>query len=306
MKSIFSFFGDDLYRVGLALSGGGARGFAHCGALKALEEMGIKPNVLAGVSAGSVVAVMYAAGKSPEEIVECFSDVSFSDLASLAVPKKGIFKMDGFKRFLRKNIPYENLEDLPIPTFIGATDIVNNEAVIFDRGPIVDRIAASCCLPIIFPPQKVDGNYYVDGGVLHNLPAWIIRDKCKYLLGINCSPINPPRFTGSILDVAHRTYNLLTKYNVKANIELCDLVVETTDIAHYKVFDLKGIQRVFDNGYEVTRAKLVEAGFTPKEELKPRRKLFSFLSTRPSSSKKAKKASPPKADGKEKTTKAQP
>ena len=85
------------YKLGLVLSGGGARGFAHAGALMALEEMGIRPNIIGGVSAGSVVAVMYAAGMSPEAIIKAFSDIKFGDFAELAVPRDGFFSMDGFR-----------------------------------------------------------------------------------------------------------------------------------------------------------------------------------------------------------------
>ena len=85
------------YKLGLVLSGGGARGFAHTGALLALEEMGIRPDAIAGVSAGSVVTVMYAAGMKPEEIVKVFSDAKFGDFAELAVPRDGFFSMDGIE-----------------------------------------------------------------------------------------------------------------------------------------------------------------------------------------------------------------
>ena len=136
------------YKVGLVLSGGGARGFAHAGALKALEEFGIKPDIIAGVSAGSVVTAMYASGMKPEEILRVFSDASFTDFAEIGVPRDGFFSMEGFKKFLRKHIPYENIEQLPLPAVICATDLDNNRPVAFTEGQIFERVAASCSIPI--------------------------------------------------------------------------------------------------------------------------------------------------------------
>lgn len=260
---ILSFFTDRQPRVGIALSGGGARGFAHAGALKAMEEMGIRPDVIAGVSAGSVVAVMYAAGLRPQEILEAFTDASFTGFAELGVPKAGFFKMDGFKKFLRRTIPYENLEDLPVPVYIGATDIDHGVPAVFSKGNIADCVAASCSIPIVFQPQKIHDIHYVDGGVLHNLPSWVIRDKCRYLFGVNVSPVPHRHFRNNILGISQQLYNILVKNNVAQDLALCDLAIEMTEIASYKVFNLKGIRSVYNSGYRAARQRLAEAGFRP-------------------------------------------
>lgn len=249
------------YKLGLVLSGGGARGFAHAGALKALEEMGIKPDIIAGVSAGSVVTAMYAAGMSPEEIMTVFSNAKFSDFAELAVPRDGFFSIDGFKKFLKKHIPFENIEQLPMPAVICATDLDHNEPVAFTSGAIVERVAASCSIPIVFKPVKIDGVTYVDGGVLANLPAWALRDKCKYLIGVNCSPLPHRGTPKSIIDIAQRTYDLLVKTNSIPQMELCDLAISINDIANYKVFNLKEITRVYRSGYDNTMRTLLASGF---------------------------------------------
>lgn len=258
---MFGFGSKPPYKMGLALSGGGARGFAHAGAIKAFDEMGIRSDIVAGVSAGSVVAVMYAAGLKPDEMLNLFLDAKFSDFCELGVPKDGFFKLDRFKAFLRRIIPYKNLEDLPIPTIIGATDFDHGKPVMFDSGPIAERVAASCCIPIVFKPVRIGGVRYVDGGVLRNLPAWTIRDRCKYLIGVNCSPLSNDTVKNTILDIAIRSYELMAKNNAVSDMELCDIVIRTDEIAKYKVFDLKGIRRVFDSGYRDTMNFLLENGF---------------------------------------------
>lgn len=252
------------HKIGLVLSGGGARGFAHAGALLALEEVGIRPDIIAGVSAGSVVTAMYASGMEPEKIVSAFVNVKFSDFAEIGVPRDGFFSMDGFKKFLKRNIPYERIEELPMPAVICATDLDNNKPVAFTEGKIVDCVAASCSIPIVFKPVKINGVTYVDGGVLANLPAWALRDRCKYLIGINCSPVPRRGKPSSIMDIAHRTYDLLVKNNSLPQMELCDLAISIDDIASYKVFNLKEIKRVFRSGYDNTLSALLSAGFTQR------------------------------------------
>ena len=249
------------YKLGLVLSGGGARGFAHAGALLALEEMGIHPNVIGGVSAGSIVAVMYASGMRPEDIIKAFADIKFGDFAELAVPRDGFFSMDGFRKFLRKQVPYDDISQLPLPTVVCATDLLNSKAVAFSKGNIEECVSASCSIPIVFKPVKIDGVTYVDGGVVANLPAWALRDKCKYLIGINCSPMPRRGKPKSILDIAQLTYDSLVKNNAKAQMDMCDLAISINDIATYKVFNLKEINRVFRSGYDTTMLALLNAGF---------------------------------------------
>ena len=104
------------YHIGLALSGGGVRGFAHIGALRALEDVGIKPDIIAGVSAGSVVASFYASGMSADEIFELFSNIDMSKFLQVDISKSGFLKLDKFKKFISKNIPVENIEQLALPS----------------------------------------------------------------------------------------------------------------------------------------------------------------------------------------------
>ncbi len=249
------------YKLGVALSGGGARGFAHAGALMAIEEAGLKPDIVAGVSAGSVVAILYAAGIKPIEIPQLFSNAGMSDFTTLSLGQGGILSAEKFKKFIMKAIgDYTRLEDLPMPVYIGVTDFDRGVATEFHRGPIGEVMLASCSIPIVFRPVNIDGVNYVDGGVLRNHPAWIIRDKCDTLIGVNVSPLNQRANPSSLLDVAMRTYNLMAKANQNADMNLCDISVSTPEIAHYKVFNLKNINSVFTSGYIHARKALREAG----------------------------------------------
>ncbi|MDE5727752.1 MAG: patatin-like phospholipase family protein [Duncaniella sp.] len=255
-------FSSKPYKLGIVLSGGGARGFAHCGALKAFEEMGIRPDAMAGVSAGSVVTAMYASGMRPDDILNVFADVKFGDLAELSVPRDGFFSMDGFKKMLRRTIRFKDIKDLPLPSLICATDLDNCRPVAFSEGDIATCVSASCSIPIVFKPVRFGGTTYVDGGVTANLPAWALRDKCKYLIGVNCSPLPRRGKPESILEIAQRTYDMLVKHNSVPQMEMCDLAISLDGIASYNVFNLKEINRICQLGYDATMDALLSAGFT--------------------------------------------
>ena len=248
-------------RLGIALSGGGARGFAHAGALAAIEEAGFKPDIIAGVSAGSIVAALYAAGIGPKQFLEIFSKKSFTKLVDFRPRGGGLFSMQPFKKFLEHNLgEYKNLEELPIPVYIGVTNFTDGVPEEFHTGAIADRVLASCAIPITFAPVIINDTEYVDGGVLRNHPAWIIRDKCDYLIGVNVSPLTQKKRADSFLSVAMRTYNLWAKANQREDMALCDLNIAPLEITHYGPFDLRYINNVYMSGYVHTRKALRDAG----------------------------------------------
>lgn len=238
------------YRLGVALSGGGARGFAHVGALKALEEAGMKPDVIAGVSAGAVAAVMYAAGVPLDEMLSLFTSTKFTDFARPSlIHGDGMFSLMRFKQFIEEATGIDRLENLRIPTYVGVTDLDHGEPAEFHEGPLGERVVASCSIPIVFSPVEIDGIHYVDGGVLRNLPAWIIREKCETLIGINVSPLRTFGYKKSFLDIGMRTYNLMAKANQQQDMDICDHVIITPELIHYQVFNLKDIHKAYLSGY---------------------------------------------------------
>lgn len=238
------------YRLGVALSGGGARGFAHVGALKALEEAGMKPDVIAGVSAGAVAAVMYAAGVPLDEMLSLFTSTKFTDFARPSlIHGDGMFSLMRFKQFIEEATGIDRLENLLIPTYVGVTDLDHGEPAEFHEGPLGERVVASCSIPIVFSPVEIDGIHYVDGGVLRNLPAWIIREKCETLIGINVSPLRTFEYRKSFLDIGMRTYNLMAKANQQQDMDICDHVIITPELIHYQVFNLKDIHKAYLSGY---------------------------------------------------------
>lgn len=238
------------YKIGLALSGGGAKGFAHLGVFKLLEESGLKPDIISGTSAGSLMGVLFADGYSADEIKNMFIGREFSEFAQLQIPKSGLFNYDRFQEFLKRHLRSKRIEDLPIPTVIVATDLDRGCSHEFRSGPIVEAVTASCCMPIVFSPVLIDGVHYVDGGLFRNFPVSTIREECEYVIGVNVSPLIPQRYKQTLLHIAQRTYHYVFKANAIEDRELCDILIEAKEVGLYKTFDLGNINLISEIGYE--------------------------------------------------------
>ena len=238
--------------IGLAMSGGGAKGFSHIGVLMAFDRSGIKPDILSGVSAGAIASVLYGAGLKPSEIMKCFTDASkFGEFAEWAIPREGFLKLDRFGRLLEEWLPVKSLEELKIPTIICATDLDHGKSVGWSKGEIVPRVLASCSIPIVFNPYRINDVNYVDGGVLRNLPAWAIRGYCKTLFGSNCSPLRHT-FTGkkTLLDIAFRSYHLMLKANIAQDLRLCDHIIQINELSTVSTFELSSLKKGVMAGYD--------------------------------------------------------
>lgn len=244
------------YKIGIALSGGGIKGLCHAGVLKALEEKGIKPDIISGVSSGSVVGALYADGYTPDEIAVLFEDISFRQMTKIQIPDGGFFRIDAFQRFLAKKLRAKTFEELKIPLRIVATNLDKGQSVTFNSGKLVDPIVASCSIPVLFSPKVIDGVHYVDGGVLKNFPVSTIRNDCERVIGINASPLVAEEYKPSILNVASRSYHFMFKANILYDKELCDLLIEPVDMGNYETFDVDKGREIFELGYQHARQVL--------------------------------------------------
>ncbi|MFV0392523.1 MAG: patatin-like phospholipase family protein [Paludibacteraceae bacterium] len=246
------------YKIGLALSGGGIKGMCHAGALKALEEVGVKPEIISGVSAGSIVGALYADGYSPDEIGELFSHVEFRKMTKLQRPNAGFFTTTPFEKFLSGKLRAKTFNELRIPMRIVATNLDNGTSEVFSEGNLLDAIMASCTVPILFKPHTINSVNYVDGGVFKNFPVSTIRDDCERVIGINASPLIADEYKKSVLNVAMRTYHFMFKANILRDKELCDLMIEPHDVANYEMFDTKKSREIFDLGYATAKTMIAE------------------------------------------------
>jgi len=246
----------EIFPVGLALSGGGAKGFAHLGVLKAMEEYGIRPDVISGTSAGALAGVLYADGYSPEEIASFFKNKDFTNFAEFSIPKAGLFKNNRFYTFLKKHLKARTFEELNIPLKVMATDIEHGLPILFEEGELIPAVIASCSYPIVFTPVKINGVHYIDGGVFKNFPVSVIRKQSKLLIGVNVTPMTLQKYKDSMLYVAERSFHYMSASNSLPDRILCDILIESTKIAKYATFSLDKIDEIFGIGYRIAKNKL--------------------------------------------------
>lgn len=245
-------------KIGIALSGGGVKGFAHLGVLKALEEKGIEADLLAGVSAGAIVGSFIAAGKKPEEVMELINENDFFDFAKLSLPDRGIFTLDKMTENLEKSLGVKTFEELKIPFYVGAANIEKARMEYFSSGELIKIIQASSSIPVLFSPVEINGDLYVDGGLFENLPVNPLLNKCDKLIAVNVMPVNLEEKIESITDIAIRTFQLKTAANAMELREKADIYIEPTGIAKYNILNTKYSQELYELGYNYCKNLEIE------------------------------------------------
>jgi NTE family protein len=247
---------ENIYKTGIVLSGGGARGFAHLGVLEALNDAGIFPDVVSGTSAGALVGVLYADGFTPKEILNLIYSTSRLHYVRPTVSKEGLLQISGIERILRENLRAKKFEDLKIPLFVTATDLNNGKIEYFSEGELICPVIASASIPILFKPVIINKIHYVDGGVLDNLPIKPIENKCDYIIGSFVNPTGYEETVTSLVQIAERSFFLSMSREVIDKSRKFDLFVAPLELKNYKVLDPEKALEVFNIGFRATKEKL--------------------------------------------------
>jgi NTE family protein len=246
------------YKYGLALSGGGARGFAHLGVLQALNEEGIFPEIVAGTSSGSIAGALYCDGKSPMEIKEILTKNDVNGKINLLALMKGLMRHENLRKVMTANLKNKHFEELKIPLYINATDFLKGEEKIFSSGTITDKVVASSSVPLIYEPTFIDGIPYVDGGLSNNLCVAPLRPQCQILIGVNVNPVKPWKDKSSLTDNLDRSLHMALRPNTLKGKEMCDVYIEPPELSKYYLFDSKKIHEIFNVGYDFAKAIIKE------------------------------------------------
>ncbi|TRX59571.1 patatin-like phospholipase family protein [Fulvivirga sp. M361] len=239
-----------MHDVGLVLSGGGVRGVAHLGVIKALEENDVHISAISGASAGAIIGTFYAAGFSVERILEIITEIKTARFLQLAMSWKGVLKMDAINKFISKHLKEDTFESLKIPLYAAATNIKTGKTTYFDKGPLVPAICASSCIPVLFDPVAFDGQLYVDGGILNNLPVEPIREKCALVIASHSNPVDSDYDAKNAKDVMERSLMMAITCNVYSRRHLCDYFIEPAGLEEYKVLDINKAEEIFKIGYQ--------------------------------------------------------
>jgi len=239
-------------KFGYVLSGGGARGLAHLGVLKLLEETGIQPYAIAGTSAGAIAGVLYASGKAPDEILELFKQNNLFGWGNIAWQKDGFFSMNVLRKLLKEAIGHDRFEGLKTKLFIATTDLLKGSSVIFSTGNLIEAVVASASVPVVFEPVKYDDMVLVDGGILNNFPVEPLKDICDVIIGSFVNKIEQGIGNHSFFKTKHildRCFHLAIANSAYSKMNDCDVFIEVS-LHGFDMFDVKQADKIFNIGYQ--------------------------------------------------------
>jgi len=241
-------------KIGLVLSGGGARGIAHLGVIKALQEMGLTFDQISGTSAGAIVGALIAQGYTPDESLKLFESSSFMKHLRPAWNRMGLLRLDTATELVRTYIPHDSFEGLHIPLHVIAVDLLDGVQVLFEKGELIRPVLASCCLPGIFEPMLINKRQYIDGGVLNNLPIEPIEQKVDRVIASHCNPFGMSRPIRSVRGVIERSLILAVQSKTRDKFNRCSVLIEPTDLVGFGPTDISKARDVFRIGYRHTIA----------------------------------------------------
>jgi NTE family protein len=243
--------------IGLALGGGAARGLAHIGVLKVLEEEGISVDHVAGTSAGSLVGAAFCAGLSWKNIRERARGINWFDIAFPAFPRMGLLRMDRLEHLLEEVLGNKTFENLSVPLSVVTVDLISGDQVVLRKGSVARAVRASCSIPGIFEPVEEDGQCLVDGGLLNNVPVDIVRGMgAEIVVGVDLNRdrrhIDPPR---NVLDVLSYSFDILITNAANQYLAGADSVI-SPQLGGFSYRDFKRIDELVALGEEAMRAEL--------------------------------------------------
>jgi NTE family protein len=238
-------------KIGVVLSGGGVRGFAHLGLLKVLDELHLKPAAISGVSAGAIFGALYASGKSPDEILAFAKNNSYLRVSNFLWRKEGLFSMETLKKVLAENLPVDSFESLQIPLYVNATDFLHNKTIFFSSGELIKRLIASASFPVLFEPVSAENSRLVDGGLLDNFPVEPLLNSCDKIIGCHVNKlasITNSNIKFSKAALIERCFHLAIANSVYSKVHLCDIFVEPL-LDSFGLLRMKNLEQIFEIGY---------------------------------------------------------
>jgi len=213
-------------RIGLALGGGAARGFAHIGVLQVLAERGIRPDLVVGTSAGSVVATLYAAGHTPTELERMAMTLNESQITDWVFPGRSVLKGEALARFVRDLVDNRQIESMKTPLGIVAADLQSGEPILFRRGDPGMAVRASSAVPAVFEPVRIGGREYIDGGAVSPVPVRFARQMgAEVVIAVDISAIPEGQPTRRATDILLQTFSIMGKSLGQYETREADVVI---------------------------------------------------------------------------------
>ncbi|WP_137921882.1 patatin-like phospholipase family protein [Hydrogenophaga sp. 2FB] len=245
-------------RLGLALGGGAARGFAHVGVIQVLEQNGIRPDFVAGTSVGSMVAAMYASGKTATELEATALSMEEAMLTDWALPifGRGVLRGEALTRYVRQAVGGKLLENMKIPLGVLATDLATGQGVLFRRGDAAQAVRASSAVPGVFAPVNITGRDYVDGGLVAPVPVRQARDMgAEVVLAVDISSAPEGNSAVGSVQVLLQTFAIMGQSINRHELAGADVVVRPA-LAGVGGADFSARQRSIEAGRAAMQAAL--------------------------------------------------
>jgi NTE family protein len=245
-------------RIGLALGGGAARGFAHIGVIQALEESGIRPDLVVGTSAGSLVAALYASGKTSAELIQLADAMDESAITDWAFPGRGLIRGEALARFVRQHTAGKTLEQMPLPLGIVATDLDSGAPILFQRGDPGVAVRASSAVPAVFQPVRIGTREYVDGGLVSPVPVRFARQMgAELVIAVDISAAPEGNATGDPMRMLLQTFAIMGRSINGFELRDADVVLRPR-LPGVSGADFAARKRVIQAGREAALAALAE------------------------------------------------
>jgi NTE family protein len=245
-------------RIGLALGGGAARGFAHIGVIQALEENGLVPDLVVGTSAGSVVAALFAAGRNGRELATIADAMDETAFADWSYPGRGLIRGEALARFVREKTDHRQIEQMKIPLGIAATDLDSGQAILFRSGDTGTAVRASSAVPAVFQPVKIGSREYVDGGLSAPIPVHHAREMgAEFVIAVDISAVPEGNPTGDAARMLLQTFAIMGKGLKTYELREADVVLQPA-LAGVSGADFTTRRQSIKAGRDVTVAHLAE------------------------------------------------
>ncbi|MFM7218376.1 MAG: patatin-like phospholipase family protein [Bacteroidota bacterium] len=245
--------------IHLVLSGGGARGVAHLGVVKALQEQGVVIEAISGVSSGALFGAFLAGGLEPEEVLALLQEHNLLRLLRPAA-SDGILSMHKLEETLWELLPVHEFEKLNYPLIVSCSDLTQGHTDYFSKGDMIKPLLASCAIPVLFPPVEIEGDQLIDGGLINNLPVEPFLDEDVTLVGVHVNPWQEGVLADSILKVMERAIALSAFQNVRSRKRFCDVYIEPQGLVSHAVFETSRLAELFEIGYEAGMQKWPSGG----------------------------------------------
>lgn len=245
-------------RVALVLGGGAARGFAHVGVIQVLEEAGIRPDMVVGTSAGSLVAAIYASGKDGGQLQQIAIDMEEALLTDWTLPLfgRGVLRGDALARYVNRQVEGRPMESFPLPLGIVATDLHSGEGILFRRGDTGLAVRASSAVPSIFQPVRIGAREYVDGGLVAPVPVRHARSMgAELVIAVDISNEPGSNPADGTLQVLLQTFAIMGKSINAFELKDADVVVRPS-LAGVRSADFAARRRSIEAGRTAMRAAL--------------------------------------------------